>query len=83
MKRFPVLPPYERGIYIFLSTFRFLAFVLAIALIFVAPGVPVEVQMYLMIGALGIYTIFEDTLPLSSFSKRLYPRFPISKQGLR
>jgi signal transduction histidine kinase len=69
MKRFPVLPPYERGIYIFLSTFRFLAFALAIALIFVAPGVPVDAEMYLFIGLLGIYTILKILFPFRLFQR--------------
>jgi uncharacterized membrane protein HdeD (DUF308 family) len=71
MKRFPVLPPYERGIYIFLSTFRFLAFVLAIALIFGAPKVPADAQMYLIIGLLGIYTILKILFPFRLWQKNL------------
>ncbi|MFW0860314.1 MAG: hypothetical protein AAGB97_09235 [Dehalococcoidia bacterium] len=59
MKRFPVLPPYERGIYIFLSTFRFLAFAVAIALIFAVPGEPLaDPWMFLVVGLVGVYTIF-------------------------
>lgn len=69
MKRFPVLPPYERGIYIFLSTFRFLAFVLAIALIFVAPRVPAGAQMYILTGLLGIYTILKILFPFRLWQK--------------
>ena len=63
LKRFPVLPPYEKGIYVFLSTFRFLAFALAIALIVVAPRVPADAQMYLLAGLLGIYTILKILFP--------------------
>ena len=63
-KRFPLLPPYERGIYIFLSTFRFLAFALAIALIFAVPGEPpAGAWMLLVIGLVGVYTIFKVLFP--------------------
>ena len=58
-----MLPPYEKGIYVFLSTFRFLAFALAIALIVVAPRVPADAQMYLLAGLLGIYTILKILFP--------------------
>ncbi len=63
-KRFPVLPPYERGIYIFLSTFRFLAFALAVALTFAVPGERAAgTSIFLVLGLVGVYTIFKVLFP--------------------
>jgi len=51
---------YERGIYIFLSSFRFFSFALAVALIFTIPNrPPIEWQMLLIITLFGIYTILK------------------------
>lgn len=61
MKEHILLPPrqstYERGIYIFLSSFRFFSFALAVALIFSIPNhPPTSWQMLLTISLVGFYT---------------------------
>lgn len=72
MKEQTLLPssqsPYERGIYIFLSSFRFFSFALAVALIFSIPNhPPIDWQTLLIISFLGVYTI-----PKTIFRFRLW-----------
>lgn len=52
--------PYERGIYLFLSFFRFFSFALAVTLIFTIPKEPpTDLRMLLIISIVGAYTILK------------------------
>ncbi|MBI4180962.1 MAG: hypothetical protein HY528_03440 [Chloroflexi bacterium] len=64
MKEYLLLPSrkssYERGIYFFLTVFRFFSFALAVALIFTIPQQPsTNWQMLLIISLVGFYTIMK------------------------
>ncbi|MFH0768218.1 MAG: hypothetical protein V1932_01465, partial [Chloroflexota bacterium] len=51
---------YERGVYLFLSLFRFFGFAMAVALIFTIPKQPpTGWHMLLIIGLVGVYSILK------------------------
>ncbi len=57
---------YERDIYLFLSLYRFFAYGLAVVLVQVVPGQDTAVgsQTYLLLGAMGVYTLVKVLGPL-------------------
>jgi len=56
-------PPYEKDIYLFLSTFRFFSFALAVSLIYTIPKQPLtNLWMLLTVSLIGIYTILKIIL---------------------